>query len=310
MVFVNRTRGRGGLTLAHLSDLHLCHPRGAPLSAFLGKRTLSLVSWLLRRRRDHGPEILERLVATLAAAESDHRLVTGDLVQLALPSEFRKATGMLERLGGPEEVFVVPGNHDALVRTAWRERARLMGGYVAGDGARAAAGPEAFPAVRFRGPVALIGVSSARPTPPLSAAGSLGEEQARRLEGLLAETGRQGFFRIVLIHHPPFTRGLSPHKRLRDLPRLLALIRRRGAELVLHGHTHRISRRAIPGPRGPVPVLGISSASCASRDPERRSAFRMLHFELQRGASRLRVQDFRWEPACRDFRGLPEYTLP
>ena len=124
MDFVNRGRGRFELTLAHLSDLHLCNPRSAPLSAFLGKRILSLVSWLLRRRRDHAPDILERLVETLAEVGSDHRLVTGDLVQLALPAEFRKATGLLERLGGPEEVFVVPGNHDALVRTAWRSRAK------------------------------------------------------------------------------------------------------------------------------------------------------------------------------------------
>ncbi len=310
MDFVNRSRSRCELTLAHLSDLHLCALRGAPLSAFLGKRALSLVSWLLRRRRDHAPAVLERLVATLAAVETDRRVVTGDLVQLALPAEFEQAAGLLQRLGGPEEVFVVPGNHDALVRTAWRSRARLWDGYASGDGGREAFAAEGFPAVRIRGPAALIGVSSARPTPPLSAAGSLGEYQARRLEAVLAETGRQGLFRIVLIHHPPFNRGLSPHKHLRDLPRLLALIRRRGAELILHGHTHRISRREIPGPRGPVPVLGISSASCSSGDRKRRSAFRLLHIASRRGNGRVQVRDFGWEPAGRTFRALAEYSLP
>ncbi len=303
MDFVNRGRGRFDLTLVHVSDFHFCEPRGAPIRSFVGKRGLSLLSWQLRRRRDHAPGILERLARAIAALESDLRVVTGDLVQLALPAEFRRAAEVLASLGGPREVFAVPGNHDALVGAAAEAQAPLWNRYAASDGGR-----PGFPALRICGPAALIGVSTAHPTPPLSAAGSIGCDQARRLDTLLAETGREGLYRILLIHHPPFSRGVSPHKRLRDLPRLLALIARRGAELVLHGHTHRTSCVRIPGPRGAVPVLGIAAASCGSRDPARRSAFRLLRLEARRGGVRAVGCDFRYEPACGAFR--PQETYP
>jgi len=39
------------------------------------------------------------------------------------------------------------------------------------------------------------------------------------------------------------------------------MIRRVGAELVLHGHNHVGSLAHIDGPRGPVPIIGAPSAS-------------------------------------------------
>jgi len=39
------------------------------------------------------------------------------------------------------------------------------------------------------------------------------------------------------------------------------MIRRVGAELVLHGHNHVGSLAHLQGPRGPVPIVGAPSAS-------------------------------------------------
>src|SRR3712207_9047557 len=39
------------------------------------------------------------------------------------------------------------------------------------------------------------------------------------------------------------------------------MIRRVGAELILHGHSHVGSLAHLPTPRGPVPVVGAPSAS-------------------------------------------------
>ncbi|RXM22221.1 metallophosphoesterase, partial [Citrobacter sp. AAK_AS5] len=54
---------------------------------------------------------------------------------------------------------------------------------------------------------------------------------------------------------------------------LAALIARHGVELVLFGHTHRTISATLPGPHGPVPVLGAPSIT-ARRGPEgRRSRY-------------------------------------
>ena len=45
--------------------------------------------------------------------------MTGDLVNLALDGEIEMARLWLETLGAPQDVSVVPGNHDAYVPGAF-----------------------------------------------------------------------------------------------------------------------------------------------------------------------------------------------
>jgi 3',5'-cyclic AMP phosphodiesterase CpdA len=117
----------------------------------------------------------------------------------------------------------------------------------------------AFPYLRARGPVALIGVSTAVPTPPFMATGRLCGPQIARMAALLTEAQAQ--FRVVLIHHPPVPRAHL--KRLVDAAAFREAIAAAGAELVIHGHDHLRSLAWIDGPRGRVPVIGVPSASAA-----------------------------------------------
>ena len=71
-----------------------------------------------------------------------------------------------------------------------------------------------FPFLRRRGPLALIGVSSAVPTPPLMATGWLGRAQLDALERMLAQLAAEHAFRVLLVHHP--LRSDSRAKRLTD----------------------------------------------------------------------------------------------
>ena len=119
----------------------------------------------------------------------------------------------------------------------------------------------AFPYLRIRGPVALIGVSTAVPTPPFMATGRLGAPQVARMTALLAEAQAQ--FRVVLIHHPPHVVPRSPLKRLVDAAAFREAVAAAGAELVIHGHDHLRSLAFIDGPHGRVPVIGVPSASAA-----------------------------------------------
>jgi 3',5'-cyclic AMP phosphodiesterase CpdA len=118
-----------------------------------------------------------------------------------------------------------------------------------------------FPFVRRRGPLALIGLSSAVPTAPFLATGWLGSGQIDRLAAALDRCGREGSFRVVLIHHPPLSKPSRRFKRLVDGVQLRTVLARHGAELVIHGHDHEHSLIALPGPQRPIPVVGVPSAS-------------------------------------------------
>ncbi|MBY0321206.1 MAG: metallophosphoesterase [Reyranella sp.] len=260
--------------LAHLSDPHLPMPLARPWQ-LLGKRATGYLNWWRRRAQLHVPEALAGIVADIKAQQPDHIALTGDLVNISLPTEFSRAVEWLPRLGGPRDVTIVPGNHDVYVATAWPQSLGLWGAYMAGDGQPPAADFGIFPTLRRRGPVALVGLSSAVPKPPFFATGTLGAAQIDRAEKLLGDLGREGLCRVVLIHHPPLTTE-SRFKRLTDAAAFQAMVRRAGCELVLHGHNHRSEVARIAGPEGPVPVIGVTSASAAAGSKYGRARYHLI----------------------------------
>jgi hypothetical protein len=139
-------------------------------------------------------------------------------------------------------------------------------------------GPNDFPFVRRRDRIAIVGTSSACAMPIGSAGGRLGVAQIERLRHRLEELGREKLFRIVLIHHPPFEDRHNRRKELEDVTELRAAIAASGAELILHGHTHRSSLNRIAVPEGMAPVIGVASASARAwgkKDPARYHLYRI-----------------------------------
>ncbi len=252
-------------TLAHISDVHLgpiagFHPRYWNL-----KRGLGYLNWHRGRVRVHLKDVADAIAADAIAQKPDHIVVTGDLANIGLPSEYEAALSWLKALGDPAQVSVVPGNHDIYT-------ARLHGAsclerwapYMTSDawGARrAAAGDDRFPFVRRVGDVALVGLNSAVPTPPFVASGRLGARQLEALASTLERLGGEGVTRVVLIHHPPLP-GQAPRVRgLEDADEFERVIDAHGAELVLHGHNHRDMLSWRKWSRGHVPVIGVASGS-------------------------------------------------
>ncbi|HMA13998.1 MAG: metallophosphoesterase family protein [Bacteroidota bacterium] len=266
-------------TLAHISDPHLGPLPPVRPSELMNKRFFGWLSWVRRRRALHRPEVLAALAADLAGVAPDHLVITGDLTNIALPGEFALVGRWLESLGAPEAVSVVPGNHDAYVAVPWETSLAKWSAFMACEEAgTAAAGPEAFPYVRRRGPAAIIGLSSAQPTPLFQAHGTLGQAQLERLDAVLRRLGKEGRFRVVLLHHPPSLEKVVWRKRLVDAQAFRAVIADAGAELILHGHDHTFGSETIPGPGGPVPVVGVPSAS-AGRGGGRHP---IAHYQLYR----------------------------
>lgn len=270
--------------LAHLSDPHLPPLPSPRLSELAGKRALGYLNWTRNRHKFHKREVLDTLVSDLQAQVPDHIAITGDLVNLALEAEFAPSRAWVESVGAPDRVTVIPGNHDAYVRATQHRFAEAWGNYLAGDDASDRG--VAFPAVRRRGPLALISVSSAVPTPPLMATGWLGRSQLDALEPILADLSSEQAFRVLLIHHP--LRSDARAKRLTNSSQLLALLKQHGVELVLHGHDHIHSTIWIDGPSGSIPAIGVPSASALAHGRYPAAAYNL--FAITREGAAWRCQ--------------------
>lgn len=277
------------------------------LEALRSKRALGWLSWHLRRRRRYRPAVLEALLADLAHTAPDQLAITGDLTQIALEHEFRDAAAWLARLGPPARVCAIPGNHDAYVRVPRERGFQHWSAYLASDPGEG----EAYPSVRVRGEIALVGVCTAQPTPPFAATGRVGAEQLARLDGVLERLGRASLCRIVLIHHPPVAGLTSRRRSLRDAGAFGEVLRRRGAELVLHGHLHRTTLATLPGPEHPIPVAGVPSASHAGPDPARCAAYHLYQIERATRGFSIHRRVRAWDPALGRFTGRgPEAGEP
>lgn len=244
--------------LAHLSDPHLGPLPAASLRELASKRVIGYVNWHRNRAISMRGDLLDRLVEAVRAEKPDHIAVTGDLVNIALPGELEPARVFLESLGPGQGVTVVPGNHDAYVPGAMVKASKAWCHWMLGD---ADHGSPSWPTTRRRGEVAMVGVSTARASAPFMATGHVSVPQATLLGERLEALGMEGLFRVVLIHHPPLRGSTDWHKRLIGGSRVRAAIRQNGAELVLHGHTHLATQMETHGPHGPVPVIGVPSAS-------------------------------------------------
>jgi 3',5'-cyclic AMP phosphodiesterase CpdA len=269
-------------TLAHLSDPHLPPLPAARLRDLAGKRAFGYLNWTRNRHKFHRRDVLDALVSDMQTQAPDHIAITGDLVNLALEAEFAPALAWLESVGGPDRVTVIPGNHDVYVRVTQHRFAEAWGNYLVGDDAPD--GGVTFPLVRRRGPLALISVSSAVPTPPLMATGWLGRTQLDALERILMRLSAEQLFRVLLIHHP--LRSNSRIKRLTDSSELLALLKQHSVELILHGHDHIHSTIGIDGPKSSIPVIGVPSASAVARGRYPAAAYNLFSIERDGAAWR------------------------
>ena len=228
--------------------------------------------------------------------------MTGDLTHVSLEGEFRDAALQLAELGAPARVFVIPGNHDRYVaierERSWDFWAPYLRGAEKSDlaafptdllvdmpdakddpAAGALSDPNRapdhsdYPTLRVFGHVAVIGLCSAIPTPVFWAGGWLGARQLERLERLLERTRNLGLCRVVLVHHP-ITASSEPARRaLRDAGALRDVLARQGAELVLHGHTHRRRLNRVAGPASKIPVIGVPSSSEVGSRPEKKAQY-------------------------------------
>lgn len=245
-------------TIAQLTDIHLGPIVGLTPRYWNVKRATGYANWTRNRRHAYSRKLLGMLIDDIRRQHVDHIAVTGDLVNLGLPLEIDAALRWLESVGTPVHVSAIPGNHDIYSK---RGAAAALHGWAAYMGVRSADEPVAFPYVKFTGHVALIGLNSAIPTAPLVAHGRVGKLQLDKLAALLDSLRLDGWFRLVMIHHPPLP-GQAPRLRgLTDADQLSQVLKKHGAELVIHGHNHVESYSVLLTRTGSAHVVGAPSSS-------------------------------------------------
>jgi 3',5'-cyclic AMP phosphodiesterase CpdA len=304
------------IRLAHLSDVHLAPlPLGSLFGDFALKRLLGGLNWKLRRHRWHERAIADAMVDDIRSHKPDHVALTGDIINLSSHAEFRQAAMWLQSFGPPDWISFVPGNHDAYVPVPWEQGLLHFAPYMAGSmvvdhAFTSLHNAQPFPYVRFRGSVALVGLTTALPQPIGKATGLLGATQLKALRPLLRNLRQKGCFRLLMIHHPPVPGHTPPSKALTDAGEFADVIAAEGAELILHGHIHRNSRTELACPGRSVPVLGVAAASMVASDKREAASWNLIEISRQGGSWRTQVTVRTYDSRLSSFATVSQMPLP
>jgi len=260
-----------------------------------GKRLLGLFSWHHKWKSEHRQTVLDALMAHLQTIKPDHVCVTGDITFTTLPAEVDMAADWISRLGDPQRVSVIPGNHDAYVAGALDYALEKWSRWMRDD-----EGQAGFPYLHRRGPVDIVGLSSAVPTPPAVSLGRIGQEQLEKTEALLTRIKDDQRPCFLMIHHPPQDGAASRRRALSDRKKLQEVLARLPVDLVLHGHLHYPIRATLDCPSGPIPVLGAASASTIGKRKSE-AHFHVIEIETGAGRPRITVRHYHYNTESENF---------
>lgn len=280
------------LRIAHLSDIHISSPSMTLRKMWTGKRLLGGANMLLRRRHDYKNEFLAPIIKHVLEQNFDHVIVSGDLSTTALDAEFSFAKEQLLPLIQKEILTTIPGNHD--IYTQKSEKQKRYEKYFSMCHGETQNG-DAYPFVRKVGEeLAIIGVNTCLATGPLQAWGQIGERQLDAIGKRLEEN--KGKFRILVIHHHILDRVGTPGKpvrSLKDRDALLGMLRKAGAEMILHGHDHARYDYEVEGPDGPIPVFNPAPTTRHRQDPKHQGGYQVYEIAEQKIQS---IKRFNFDP--------------
>lgn len=271
------------MKIAHLSDLHLLDLEGAVPMRLFNKRMTGYVNLRFHRKSVHKRFAVEASLRELRKLDVDHVVITGDVTNLALEREFDLVRTVLDRELGmsPDRVSLVPGNHDTYTQGSFRTK-RFAQTFAACIQSDIVLSDNPFPYVRLRGPVAIIGLSTAVPRPPLVAAGQFGARQLETLARLLEHPEVRSRTPVLLQHHP----WHNPPERLRRLLEGLydadaeaELLQHVQRGLLLHGHLHRRVHRVLQTRAGHIDAVGATSASLLHEREDRMAGFNVYEVD-------------------------------
>lgn len=302
------------MRIAHLSDLHLLSLEGVGPARFLNKRLTGYLNLRFKRHSIHKAFAVQAAAKAIREMEADHVVVTGDLTNLALETEFELVARFFrDDLGlPPERVSLVPGNHDSYTRGAYEAQrfVRYFEPYLRSDLQELSGRGRhrCFPFVHLRGPAAIIGLSTSLPRPPLVSSGNIGDEQLAVLAQVLEHPEVKSRTPIVLQHHPwhnPARISKCLLEGLSDAPAEARTFSKLSRGLLLHGHLHRRIHRRLHTDCGHLDAVGATSASLLDERDERMAGFNL--YEMGEDGSLGSIKSYRLELETKVFR---EVAIP
>lgn len=256
----------------HVSDLHIEKGfAGVPIAHFLNKRFVGWANLFLRRRRYYGEALqkIEQLRELVEREGIDVVLCTGDYTALGTAPEIQLAREAIQPLADAAGAFVtVPGNHDVYLEDALGLFEDAFDDLLGTDAPDLATDGR-WPTVRFFGDhVAVVGVDSTRPNPPIfRSSGRIPDAQLEGLAAALEDERLAGRFVFVMTHYAPRLSSGNPDTESHGLENADALLAtcaniERGA--VLHGHVHKCYRLRVP--EMGIPLCNAGSTTMAGRE--------------------------------------------
>jgi 3',5'-cyclic AMP phosphodiesterase CpdA len=185
---------------------------------------------------------LLRAMCQAQEAGATHFLMTGDMTEDGLPSQYESLAEVLAQSGvEPERITLVPGNHDLYTDDhAWD---LALSGPLAPWATTSRLG-----SLIVREGLAVLPVSTSFKQHYLFAGGRLGVHNARRVEWAAREAKALGCALAIGLHHPVFPYSVSVGTwwdGLRDHQVMLSLLRAHRGAFVFHGHIHEEVTRAV-----------------------------------------------------------------
>jgi WD40 repeat protein/3',5'-cyclic AMP phosphodiesterase CpdA len=312
-------RGHRELTVLHLSDMQFGGPR------IFGGNGLTSADRAL-------DTLFGRLHDDLSRLADDHGLrpdlliVTGDLAERGLRSEFRQVTEFLSALSEAAEiprrhVAVIPGNHDVNRKACeahfaeqesdekapvppyfpkWRQFAAAFKEFYADVNGVTFTPDE--PWTLFEMPELAVVVAGLNSTMAESHRDSdhygwVGEHQLRWFADRLAHYRGRGWLRLAAVHHNVVRAAVLDEENLRDADDLDRLVGQPGlANLLLHGHTHDGKLHRLPS--GLVALsTGSAAVAAPARPAEVPSQYQLItvrHDGFTRHARQYALGQHRW----------------
>lgn len=171
--------------------------------------------------------VVEALVQFTLEQSPDLVVLSGDITQRALTTEFRSARAFVERLGVP--VLAIPGNHDIPLFDLWTRLCRPYARYMA------AFGSDLEP-VHASHDLMVVCINTTRSWRHKQ--GEVSADQIDRVASLFADA-RDSQLRVVVVHQPvAVTRAEDVQNQLRGHTTALRRWSTAGVDLVLGGHIH------------------------------------------------------------------------
>lgn len=260
------------MRLAQISDLHL-------LSENARSRSFAAHFVSLHRRLDRPGRRLKFARALEAAhqAGAQHVAISGDLTEVGALPEFEVVAEVLDASPfAPEQVTLVPGNHDAYTRRdAWQ---RAFEGPLAAYRKSSTWSPAGVQPVDL-GALVLLPVDTSRYQSVASSFGVFTRETAEAIQRHFVGIGDSAAPRVIVQHHPPFPRKSAAWQYIDGLQgwqSLFDILDAHPTLALLHGHTHLLASR----PFGALQHARIFGSAAVVDD---RAAPRLRLYEVEGG---------------------------